>query len=181
MHDARVPPGASDSSPRFPPELAECGFYLTVRPGGFVLHISASAEHLREMRARVFKEVCGAGVDEEVADAARLVASELVGNAVRLCGPWVPVVVRVASLPGRVLVEVHDPEPTAVPSRRRTSPDNDRHECGRGLWILDALAPGWSVEPSPFGKRIRASTTRPPWRLSKASSTVWPGRTPAPS
>ncbi|MFE7115282.1 ATP-binding protein [Streptomyces sp. NPDC057654] len=155
MHDAQVLPGPSDPLPKFPPELAICGFYLAIRPDGFVLHMSASAEHLREMRVQVFKEVCGAGVDEEVADAARLVASELVGNAVRLCGPWTPVVVQLAGPPEQVLVEVHDPERAAAPNRRKAAPDNDQFDSGRGLWILDALAPGWTVEPTPFGKQVR--------------------------
>jgi anti-sigma regulatory factor (Ser/Thr protein kinase) len=154
MHDARVRQGLPDP-PQFPPEVAECGFYLALRPGGFILYMSASAEHLHEMRARVFKEVCGAGIGEEVADAARLVASELVGNAVRLCGPWAPVVVQLDGLPDGVLVQVHDPEPAAVPERREVPPDNDESESGRGLWILDVLAPGWSVKPTPFGKQIR--------------------------
>ncbi len=124
-------------------------------PDGFDLHMSASPEHLREMRARVFKEVCGAGVDETVADAARLVASELVGNAVRLCGPWAPVVVQVTRAPGEVLVQVHDPEPAAVPRRGHMRPDNERSESGRGLWILDVLAPGWTIQRTPVGKQIR--------------------------
>ncbi|WP_198539068.1 ATP-binding protein, partial [Streptomyces graminilatus] len=72
-----------------------------------------------------------------------------------LCGPWTPVVVQVAGLPDQVLVEVHDPEPAAVPNRGEEPPDNDRSESGRGLWILDVLAPGWTVEPSPIGKQIR--------------------------
>ncbi|MDF9813206.1 ATP-binding protein [Streptomyces sp. SPB162] len=155
MHDARVLPGPSDPPPRHAPELSECGFYLVIRPDGFVLHMSASAVHLREMRAQVFKEVCGAGAGEGVADAARLVASELVGNAVRLCGPWAPVVVQVAISPDQVLVQVHDPEPAAVPKRRPRPPGNDKSESGRGLWILDLLAPGWTVRPTPVGKQIR--------------------------
>ncbi|MGW3661008.1 ATP-binding protein [Streptomyces sp. NPDC005151] len=161
MHDVQVLPGPSDPPPPFPPELAECGFYLAIRSDGFVLHMSASAEHLREMRAQVFKEVCGAGMDEEVADAARLVASELVGNAVRLCGPFTPVVVQVAAQPDQVLVQVHDPEPAAMPDRRDLPPGNDQSESGRGLWILDVLAPGWSVEPTPLGKQIRCRLPHP--------------------
>lgn len=155
MHDARVLPGPSNPPSAHALEMAECGFYLALRPDGFDLHMSASPEHLREMRARVFKELCGAGVDETVADAARLVASELVGNAVRLCGPWAPVVVQVTSSPGEVLVQVHDPEPAVAPRRRHQRPDNDRSESGRGLWILDVLAPGWTVHPTPVGKQIR--------------------------
>lgn len=140
---------------RFPSEPAACGFYLVPRPGGFTLHMSAGPDQLRKMRARLVKELCGAGVREDVAEAARLVASELVGNAVRLCGPFTPVVVQVLRVADEVVVEVHDPEPAAVPGRHPCPPDNDTAESGRGLWILDSLAPGWSVHPTPFGKQIR--------------------------
>lgn len=150
MHDAQVRTGLPD-----PPELAACGFYLALRPGGFVLHMSASAEHISQMRQRVFGEVRGAGAGEEAADAARLVASELVGNAVRLCGPFAPLVVQVTGLPDEVWVHVHDPEPALVPHRRQAPPDNEEFESGRGLWIVDLLAPGWTVEPTPVGKQIR--------------------------
>ncbi|MFF8813506.1 ATP-binding protein [Streptomyces pactum] len=117
--------------------------------------MSAGPEQVREMRARVVEELRGAGVTEEVAEAARLVASELVGNAVRLCGPFTPVVVQIARSADEVIVAVHDPEPTALPDRDPCPPGNDTAESGRGLWILDALAPGWSVRPTPFGKQIR--------------------------
>lgn len=156
MHDAQVRAGLPD-----PPELAACGFYLVMRPGGFVLHMSASAAHVSQMRERVFKEVSGAGIGEETADAARLVASELVANVVRLCGPWAPVVVQVAGLPDPVLVDVHDPEPAEVPLLREAPPDNGEFDSGRGLWILDALAPGWTMESTPVGKQIRCSLLCP--------------------
>jgi anti-sigma regulatory factor (Ser/Thr protein kinase) len=110
--------------------------------------MSASPVHVSLMRERVFKEVYGAGVGEEAADAARLVASELVANAVREGGPFVPVVVQVSGLPDEVVVRVHDPEPSTVPQRRQ------EFESGRGLWILDALAPGWTVEATPVGKQV---------------------------
>jgi hypothetical protein len=29
------------------------------------------------------------------------------------------------------------------------------------LWILDVLAPGWSVKPTPFGKQIRCRLPYP--------------------
>ena len=161
MHEDRTRPGPSPSPPEPAPEVAACGFYLVPRPGGFVLHMSTSPEHLQTMRAQVFKTVTGAGVDEEIADAARLVASELVGNAVRLCGPWTPVVVQVVTGAGRVLVRVHDPEPAAVPSRRDERPDNAVSESGRGLWIVDMLAPGWTVEPTPVGKQITCALPLP--------------------
>ncbi|MCC9307342.1 ATP-binding protein [Kitasatospora sp. RB6PN24] len=142
-------------------DLATLGFYLQPQPDGFVLHMSASREHVQAMRSHVFKAVTGAGVDEDTADSARLVASELVGNAVRLCGPWAPVVVRVVNDAEEVKVQVHDPEPSVVPRRSRQLPDNVTAETGRGLWILDAIAPGWSVEPSPIGKQISCILPRP--------------------
>ncbi|WP_411146350.1 ATP-binding protein [Streptomyces sp. x-80] len=149
MHDAQARPGPTAVSPQ-----ASCGFYLVHRDAGFVLHMSASPEHLHEMRQVVFKAVTGSGIGEAIAESARLVASELVGNAVRLCGPWAPVVVQVFPQEDHVRVQVHDPEPSAFPERRDQATDNADAEAGRGLWILDALAPGWTVEPSPVGKQI---------------------------
>ncbi|MFF7234266.1 ATP-binding protein [Streptomyces sioyaensis] len=123
--------------------------------------MSASPQHLKEMRAEVFKTVTGAGGGEDIAERAQLVASELVGNAVRLCGPWTPVIVHVAHHGQHVLVQVHDPEPAAIPDRRPQAPDNADAEGGRGLWILDALAPGWSVQPTPVGKQITCTLPCP--------------------
>lgn len=156
MHEAPRHSTVSAPLPGCPPLVAACGFYLVIRPGGFVLHMSASREHMRQMRAHVFQVVAGTGADEQVADAALLVASELVGNAVRLCGPWTPVVVSVSSKPDHIQVQVHDPDPAALPDRRAEPPDNAASESGRGLWILDCLAPGWTVEPTVIGKQITA-------------------------
>jgi anti-sigma regulatory factor (Ser/Thr protein kinase) len=116
--------------------------------------MTASEENLRQMRAVVFASVTGSGISEETAESARLVASELVGNVVRLCGPFAPVVVQVRPRGDHVLVQVHDPEPATLPERRGQSPDSAEAETGRGLWILDALAPGWQVDPTPVGKQI---------------------------
>ncbi|MFF7636390.1 ATP-binding protein [Kitasatospora sp. NPDC008050] len=140
--------------PPHEPEIAACGFFLVPRPDGFVLHMSASAEHVRAMRSHVFVALASAGAAEELAEAARLVASELVGNVVRLCGPWAPVIVQVACSDDRILVQVHDPEPSAQPRRHPEPPDNAHAKKGRGLWILDVLAPGWTVDPTPVGKQI---------------------------
>lgn len=133
---------------------AACGYYLRNRDGALALHMSTSPEHLQLMRAEVFKAVTSLGIGEETADAARLVASELVGNVVRLCGPWAPVVVQVARQGAQVQVKVHDPVPETRPARSATAPGDPEAEAGRGLWILDALAPGWVVEESPVGKQI---------------------------
>jgi anti-sigma regulatory factor (Ser/Thr protein kinase) len=149
MYEARAHTGPTAVSPQ-----ASCGFYLVHHGARFALHMSASPEHLQEMRQAVFKAVTGAGIGEAIAESARLVASELVGNAVRLCGPWAPVVVQVHPQEDHVLVQVHDPESAALPKRRGQAPDSADTEAGRGLWILDALAPGWTVEPTAVGKQI---------------------------
>ncbi|MFF1484580.1 ATP-binding protein [Streptomyces sp. NPDC058319] len=156
MHQTQARTGPVAGSPQ-----ASCGFYLMHRDDGFALHMHASSEHLQQMRQVVFKTVTGSGIGEEVAESARLVASELVGNAVRLCGPWAPVVVQVFRQGDRVLVQVHDPEPAALPERRGPAPDSAEAETGRGLWILDALAPGWRVEPTPVGKQITCTLPAP--------------------
>jgi anti-sigma regulatory factor (Ser/Thr protein kinase) len=116
--------------------------------------MSANEANLREMRQAVFMAVAAAGMGEEVADSARLVASELVGNAVRACGPWAPVVVQVHLGERDVLVQVHDPDPAARPVRGERAPDNAEEVTGRGLWILDAIAPGWTVQATPLGKQV---------------------------
>ncbi|MGW7673081.1 ATP-binding protein [Streptomyces sp. NPDC054775] len=149
MHEAEVLTGP----PLCPPQ-ASCGFYLLHREAGFALHMNASEEHLRAMRQAVYRTVAGAGIGEEAAESARLVASELVGNAVRACGPWAPVVVQVYPRERDVLVQVHDPDPDEHPVRGERSPDNAEEVSGRGLWILDAIAPGWSVQTTPLGKQI---------------------------
>ncbi|MDJ0347180.1 ATP-binding protein [Streptomyces sp. H10-C2] len=155
MHDALARNQFSDLPCAVGPVVTTCGFYLALRPGGFTLHMSASAANVSRMRRWVFAEVCGAGAGEEAADAARLVASELVANAVRECGAFAPVVVRVDGLPDEVRVDVHDPEQYAVPKRRQAPPDNGEWESGRGLWMLDVLAPGWTVERTDLGKQVR--------------------------
>ncbi|GGQ53274.1 ATP-binding protein [Kitasatospora griseola] len=157
---AREPAIREDLAPSPHKSGSTQGFYLSPRPDGFVLHMNASAAHLVDMRAHVLKTVTSAGGTEELADAARLVASELVGNAVRLCGPHAPVVVLLAHTEQDVVVQVHDPEPAALPCRSTEPPDNPRANTGRGLWILDALAPGWTVTPTPLGKQITCTLPR---------------------
>jgi anti-sigma regulatory factor (Ser/Thr protein kinase) len=152
MHEEHCPP--------YRPDVASCGFFLMTRPDGFVLHMSASAEHLHDLRARVAKAVASSGAPETVAEAARLLASELVGNVARLCGPWAPVVVLVAITENEVTIRVHDPVSSVLPDREGEPPDNARAESGRGLWILDVLAPGWTVQPSPVGKQITCTLPR---------------------
>ncbi|GAA2931645.1 hypothetical protein GCM10020221_29290 [Streptomyces thioluteus] len=137
------------------------GFYLTERPGGFAVHMHSSAEHLRRVRHMTGQALCEAGVTADVAENAQLVTSELIGNAVTCCGPFVPLVVEVVAEPVAVLVKVHDPDGEHLPDRAAAPLDDPDAESGRGLPLLDLLAPGWHTVITPVGKQIRC---RVPYR-----------------
>jgi anti-sigma regulatory factor (Ser/Thr protein kinase) len=133
------------------------GFYLIDSDHGFVVHINASAERLRLVRDLAGKRLTAAGVNTETAEGARLVASELIGNAVRCCGDLVPLVVEVdAEDELGVWVKVHDPDSDHLPCRSGARMDDSEAESGRGLSLVDVLAPGWEVTVTPVGKQIRA-------------------------
>ncbi len=73
----------------------------------------------------------------------------------RACGDHVPLVVEVYLTGHGIQVNVHDPA-AELPLRRSTvAMDSDTAESGRGLGLLDMLAPGWESAPSPVGKQIR--------------------------
>ena len=129
------------------------GFYLLVRSTGFAVHMSASASHLRFVRQLADATLAAAGIDPELAHDVQLVASELIGNSVRACGDFVPLVVEVDADRRGVTVKVHDPDRLALP-KRSGMPSDCGAESGRGLPLVDLLAPGWRVLRTPTGKQI---------------------------
>ncbi|GAA2815072.1 hypothetical protein GCM10010441_44630 [Kitasatospora paracochleata] len=131
------------------------GLYLVPRLGGITAHLTADQGTVQTVRALALTVLVAHGVDLETAESAQLVLSELIGNAVRACGEHGPLVVEVFRAEHDAVVTVHDPLASAGPRRADTAPDNDDAESGRGLLIVDVLAPGWTVQPSPIGKRIR--------------------------
>ncbi len=137
------------------------GFYLRPRLQGFAVHLNANPQHLSDVRALTAKVLTVAGVDADTVESAQLVVSELVGNAVRAFGDWVPLVVEVNAAPFGVAVNVHDPDPRRLPRRRGVALDDAEAESGRGLSILDLLAPGWRIARSPIGKQVRCRLTCP--------------------
>ena len=145
-HDAAEPVTATVAE-------AAPGFYLLVRSTGFAVHMSASASHLRFVRELADATLTAAGVDAELAQDVQLVASELIGNSVRACGDFVPLVVEVDADPRGVTVKVHDPDRLALP-KRSEMPSDCGAESGRGLPLVDLLAPGWQVARTPTGKQI---------------------------
>lgn len=106
-------------------------------------------EPVSASRARRFVRTClvGRASDERI-DAAVLLVSELVTNAVVHTGSAVGVAVLVDG--GSVRVEVTDGGP-GVPTVRA---DAGLDECGRGMAIVDRLAPDWGVTPLRPGKKI---------------------------
>ncbi|GAA2121498.1 hypothetical protein GCM10009759_71280 [Kitasatospora saccharophila] len=146
-------PGLTAQPPILP--APRPGLYLAAQPGGITAHLTAERDTVQSVRALALTVLLAHGVDLETAESAQLVLSELIGNAVRACGPHVPLVVEIHRADQDAVIAVHDPLFRAGPRRTTTAPDSDEAESGRGLVLLDVLAPGWTVTASAIGKRIR--------------------------
>lgn len=97
----------------------------------------------------------GVPLDDEAADAIRLVASELITNAM-VHGEG-PVTVALYHRPGRLVIDVLDYNPS-VPHRSCAQADD---ESGRGLALVGLLASRCAWEPSGRGKRVWAEIALP--------------------
>ncbi|HET9499459.1 MAG TPA: ATP-binding protein [Marmoricola sp.] len=115
---------------------------------------ASAGEVRRTLCTWLVEQGCGPDVVED----ARLVASELVGNAVRHADPVQP------GQPGRLLVSWHtedgglvlsvsDGGSGTVPQQRPAPLDA---VGGRGLTIVDALAKRWWVEPNGTRSTVHA-------------------------
>ncbi|MFJ7999893.1 ATP-binding protein [Streptomyces sp. NPDC096310] len=80
----------------------------------------------------------------------KLLVSETATNAVLHAGGGGFDLICHAPRDGAIQLEVHD-RSEAVPERRRHGVWD---QCGRGLGLLDLLAPGWSVVPTLRGKGL---------------------------
>jgi anti-sigma regulatory factor (Ser/Thr protein kinase) len=94
------------------------------------------------------------GVGPDAIDDVTLVASELIGNAIRHAsngdrGAWTFSWI-VQS--GEVVISVEDPS-TDLPVRRRPAPNAP---SGRGLAIVETLSSDWGFERTDCGKRVWA-------------------------
>jgi len=107
------------------------------------------------VRHRIADDLGLEGVPPDSIDEVTLVASELVGNAVRHAGSPDHAELDVSwdLHDDHVLVAVCDGSTTAPAARvvAATEPS------GRGLTIVAALADEWGVDPIPHGKRVWAS------------------------
>ncbi|SFW98610.1 hypothetical protein SAMN02787144_100125 [Streptomyces atratus] len=149
-----------DHDPQSPPPAV--GHYVRYRSRGFAAHINASGPNLRSVRELTAKALAELSVQGDVADAAQLVVSELVGNAVRACGDHVPVVVEVYAAAFGVAVNVHDPDPApfrAVAASRWTT-RRPRPAVASRCWICSRRAGTWSGRRS--ASRSGAGSPAPP-------------------
>jgi anti-sigma regulatory factor (Ser/Thr protein kinase) len=97
----------------------------------------------------------GVPLNDDAADAIRLVASELVGNAV-VHGEG-SVTVTLYHRPGRLVIDVLDDNPVA-PQMSCAQADD---ESGRGLALVELLASRCAWEPVGQGKRVWAEIALP--------------------
>jgi two-component sensor histidine kinase len=106
------------------------------------------------VRAELTRELAGHTVTPRSVSEVVLVASELVGNAVRHAAPGDDGRLRVHWTVGAHDVTVSVTDGSRVPPRRRTAEPTDTY--GRGLAIVEALAADWGVEAVTGGKRVWA-------------------------
>lgn len=115
-------------------------------PGPFVLTLLACPKAVPVARHAV-REHLGAPCPE-----LQLCVSELLANVIRHVGEDAPVTLRLTPAPpGRVRLEVSDPDPHTWLVVRRPAPDD---EAGRGLLLLDAVAARWGVRQDAAGKTV---------------------------
>jgi anti-sigma regulatory factor (Ser/Thr protein kinase) len=93
------------------------------------------------------------GWPDHAVDRARVVASELVTNALLHAGTGFELTVRVE---GAAWIEVSDGAPAALPQRADPA---DARPGGMGLYLVDALAEEWGVERDPTCKIVWARLT----------------------
>jgi anti-sigma regulatory factor (Ser/Thr protein kinase) len=90
-----------------------------------------------------FKALTGSWADEAARDAATLLLSEVVTNAVRhACGETIDITVTLTH--GRLVTAVHDESPSP-PTRRR----GHNLAGGWGLELMDLLSDRWGVDQHP--------------------------------
>lgn len=113
--------------------------------GPVALTLPFSAESAGQVRAALGSWLGHRGSTQRVVDDARLVATELVGNAVRHASPLGNgnVLVRWQADDSTLALSVCDGGSDTEPARVEAEPDA---VDGRGLTIVDALSSTWWVE-----------------------------------
>src|SRR4029450_9312781 len=120
---------------------------MTMRSVELVLPAAPTAP--AEARAAV--EDIGSDLPEAVSVAANLPLTDLVANAVKPPGRRIQAVIVRIRMNHFIRVEVLDPGPMFNPDTR---PPGTGAGSGRGLYLVDAVATAWGVEPDEVGKKV---------------------------
>ena len=108
-------------------------------------------EPIAPILARAAVAAIGSGLPGSVVSDAELLTSEVVSNAVKHADldPSQEIVLRVV-MDKRLRIEVADPGPPFEADLRRQSSDTS----GWGLFLIEAIAMSWGVEPEGIGKQV---------------------------
>jgi anti-sigma regulatory factor (Ser/Thr protein kinase) len=109
------------------------------------------AEPTAPAEARAVVEAIGSDLPEAVLIDAKLLLTELVANAVKYASRGRQDVIIRITRNHFVRVEVLDPGPMFKPNPRSPS---TWAGSGRGLFLVDAVANAWGVEPDEAGKKV---------------------------
>lgn len=117
------------------------------------------------VRHEIAADLARCAIGQTSIDEVVLVASELVGNAIRHTdASQAPLQISWDVDGDGVMVRVADPSDT-LPTPLRAGP---RACSGRGLAIVEAMSDRWGVDPAAGGKRVWAHVPVPPAELSQA-------------
>lgn len=137
--------------------MCRAGFAGT-RWGVEQLHRSLPPTEAAPARARqLVAEFLTAAGRPELSDDARLVASELAGNAARHGGPPLSLHLRLAGASLRIAVR--DAQPALLPMPADPADDDI---SGRGLHLVAGLAASWGWEREPDSKLVWALLSTAP-------------------
>lgn len=128
----------------------------------------AEAQEVAQLRRSLRHRLDRWGL-HELSEAAQLCVSELVTNVIKHVGPGTPTTLTVCMSGTRLRIEVHDPDPRALPTLTDATSDA---EAGRGLALIDAVADRWGVDLAPGRKAT--------WCELRTSLTKADGHTPGP-
>jgi anti-sigma regulatory factor (Ser/Thr protein kinase) len=113
---------------------------------GFTVAPAVDAVPSARRQVVTLAEMLGVKGQDQTLETLKLLASEVIANAVlHSASPCAVVVTRNDEL---LRVEVTDNDPT-LPSAVAAGPND---ESGRGLLLVDALADAWGMQPVPEGK-----------------------------
>ena len=117
-----------------------------------MLELRVPAEPIGLFLARAAVIAVGSGLPKPVVSDAELLTSEVVSNVIHHANrdPPATMIVRVERVDS-VKVEVVDQEPVFEANTRQSGPGSD---AGWGLFLVNAVATAWGIEPEGTGKKV---------------------------